>query len=86
MALSRFKNENVACKATRFKTHGYTMVFGIGGRQYGKIKKIQKALEGSMKNPNLTEIDKRMLMEGLKKVNSYIMRIEDLFAPYGGIE
>ena len=45
LALSRFKNENVACKATRFKTHGYTMVFGIGGRQYGKIKKIQKAFK-----------------------------------------
>ena len=25
--------------------HGYIMFFGIGGRQYGKIKKIQKAFK-----------------------------------------
>ena len=65
---------------------GYFDHAGEMADSYRSLKKIQKALEGSMKNPNLTEIDKRMLMEGLKKVNSYIMRIEDLFAPYGGIE
>ena len=50
------------------------------------LKKIKKALEGSLKNPNLSDIDRTLLQEGLEKTNSYITRIQDLFEPYGGID
>lgn len=53
---------------------------------YVALKKIKKALEGSLKNPNVSDVDRVLLQEGLDKANSYISRIEELFKPYGGIE
>ena len=52
---------------------------------YKSLQKIKKALEGSLKNPNLSDIDRALLQEGLDKANSYINKIEELFDPYGGI-
>ncbi len=53
---------------------------------YKSLKKIKIALEGSLKNPNLSDIDRELLQEGLNKANSYIFKIQELFKPYGGIE
>lgn len=53
---------------------------------YRSLKKIQKALEGSLKNPNLSDTDRILLQEGLGKANSNFTRIQDLFEPYGGID
>lgn len=52
---------------------------------YKALTKISKALEGSLKNPHLSDLDRALLQEGLDKANSYIIRIEELFVPYGGI-
>lgn len=52
---------------------------------YRSLQKIRDGLEGSLKNPNLSDVDRRLLQEGLDKANSYIKRIEELFDPYGGI-
>ena len=52
---------------------------------YKSLRKIKKALEGSLKNPNLSDVDRALLQEGLNKANSYINKIEELFDPYGGI-
>ena len=52
---------------------------------YRSLQKIRAGLEGSLKNPNLSDVDRALLQEGLDKANSYIKRIEELFDPYGGI-
>lgn len=52
---------------------------------YRSLQKIRDGLEGSLKNPNLSDVDRALLQEGLDKANSYIKRIEELFDPYGGI-
>ena len=52
---------------------------------YKSLRKIKKALEGSLKNPNLSDVDRALLQEGLNKANSYINKIEELFDPYVGI-
>ncbi|MDO4305147.1 MAG: polymorphic toxin type 28 domain-containing protein [Bacillota bacterium] len=52
---------------------------------YKSLQKIKKALEGSLKNPNLSDTDRALLQKGLDKANSYISKIEELFDPYGGI-
>ena len=52
---------------------------------YRSLQKIRDGLEGSLKNPNLSDVDRALLQEGLDKANSYIKRIEELFEPYGGI-
>ena len=52
---------------------------------YKSLQKIKKALEGSLKNPNLSDVDRALLQEGLDKANFYINKIEELFEPYGGI-
>ncbi|WP_051291553.1 polymorphic toxin type 28 domain-containing protein, partial [Fictibacillus gelatini] len=53
---------------------------------YKGLKKIERGLEGSLKNPNLSDEIKIELNEALKKVKKNIRKIEDLFEPYGGIE
>ncbi|MGB8454138.1 MAG: polymorphic toxin type 28 domain-containing protein, partial [Anaerocolumna sp.] len=53
---------------------------------YNSLLKIRRGLEGSLKNPNLPEIDRALLQEGLGKANTNISRIDELFAPYGGIK
>ncbi len=52
---------------------------------YKALQKAKKGLEGSLKNPNLSNVDREILQNGLDKANSYIERIENLFDPYGGI-
>lgn len=52
---------------------------------YKSLQKIKKALECSLKNPNLFDVDRTLLQEGLDKANSYINKIAELFEPYGGI-
>lgn len=53
---------------------------------YKGLNKIKKGLEGSLKNPNLDEIERKILQEALDKVNRYIKNIEDLFSGYGGMK
>ncbi len=38
---------------------------------YKSLQKIKKALEGSLKNSNLSDVDRGLLQEGLNKANSY---------------
>ena len=64
---------------------GYFDHLGEMKDSYKSLQKIKKALEGSLKNPNLSYTDSILLQEGLDKANSYINKIEELFAPYGGI-
>ncbi|SCP99922.1 RHS repeat-associated core domain-containing protein, partial [Anaerobium acetethylicum] len=52
---------------------------------YVGLNKVRKGLEGSLKNPNLSDIDRTLLQEGLDNANSYISRIQDMFKPFGGI-
>ena len=52
---------------------------------YKSLQKIKNALEGSLKNPNLSDVDRALLQDGLDRANSYISRIQELFNPYGGI-
>ncbi len=63
---------------------GYFDHVGEMQDSYRSLQKIKKALEGSLKNPNLSDVDKGLLQEGLDKANSYISRIENLFESYGG--
>jgi len=53
---------------------------------YISLNKIKKALEGSLRNPNLFDIDRELLQEGLDKANFYISKIQELFKLYRGIE
>lgn len=53
---------------------------------YNSLSKIKTALENSLRNPNLSDVDRILLQEGLDKTNYYILKIEDLFNPYGGIK
>lgn len=53
---------------------------------YKGLNKIKKGLEGSLKNPNMNEAERKILQEALDKVNTYIKKIEDLFSSYGGIK
>ena len=64
---------------------GYFDHLGEMQNSYKSLKKIKKALEGSLKNPNLSEVHRALLQEGLDKANFYIDKIEELFDTYGGI-
>ena len=65
---------------------GYFDHLGEMKDSYSSLKKIKKGLEGSLKNPNLSDVDRALLQEGLDKANLYIKRIQEMFKPYGGIE
>ena len=47
--------------------------------------KLKGGVEGSLKNPNLSSIDREILQNNLNRTNAYIQRIEELFKPFGGI-
>lgn len=64
---------------------GYFDHLGEMKNSYASLKKIKKALEGSLNNPNLSTVDRELLQEGLDKANLYISKIQELFKPYGGI-
>ena len=55
-------------------------------QSYKALRKVQKSLEGSLQNPNLSTTDKEILTGSLSKTMNYIQRIEKLFEPFGGIE
>ena len=52
---------------------------------YRSLQKIKKALEGSLKNPTLSNEDRTLLQDGFDMAAFYIRKIEELFGPYGGI-
>ncbi|WP_432719002.1 polymorphic toxin type 28 domain-containing protein [Pectinatus frisingensis] len=52
---------------------------------YSGLLKIKRGLEGSLKNPNLSDGARQALQNELDKANSNISKIEDLFKPFGGI-
>ncbi len=52
---------------------------------YTALNKVKKGLEGSLQNPNLSNIDKQILQDGLNQANSSLTRIEKLFKSHGGI-
>ncbi|MGN0506215.1 MAG: hypothetical protein ACI4FZ_06610, partial [Lachnospiraceae bacterium] len=65
---------------------GYFDHIGEMQDSYRSLQKIKNALEGSLRNPNLSDVDRALLKEGVDTANSYISRIEGLFTPYGGIK
>ena len=52
---------------------------------YPALKRAQKTIEGSLKNPNLDSETRGFLQEELSKIIYYIERIEEIFEPYGGL-
>ena len=52
---------------------------------YKALQKAKNSIEGSLKNPNLSSVDRKLLEDGLAKAVKYIQKIEDLFRPFGGI-
>ena len=55
-------------------------------QSYTALNKIKVGLEGSLQNPKLSSVDKKILQNGLDKSKFYIQRIEKLFEPFGGIK
>ena len=55
-------------------------------QSYTALNKIKRGLEGSLQNPNLASIDRKILQIGLDKANFYIHRIQELFKSFGGIQ
>lgn len=53
---------------------------------YSGLTKIKRGLEGSLNNPNLSDTARQALQNGLDKANANIMKIEELFEPFGGIK
>ena len=64
---------------------GYFDHLGEMKDSYKSLQKVKGGLEGSLKNPNLSGVDRTLLQEGLDKANAYISKIEELFKPFGGI-
>ena len=54
---------------------GYFDHLGEMQDSYKSLQKIKKALEGSLRNPNLSDVDRELLQEGLDKANYYMIRI-----------
>ena len=65
---------------------GYWDHLGEMKDSYKSLKNIKRGLEGSLKNPNLSNIDRQLLQDGLDKANSNIDKIDKLFKPFGGIK
>ena len=53
---------------------------------YAGLKRAKRTLEGSLKNPNLSEQQRAYLQLKYDMIEKYIIKIEILFEPYGGIE
>lgn len=53
---------------------------------YKALKKAQRSIEGSLKNPNLGVNEKSILENALLTINFHIKKIDDLFLEFGGIE
>ncbi|MGL6219262.1 MAG: hypothetical protein ACRC36_14590, partial [Lacrimispora sphenoides] len=55
-------------------------------QSYTGLQSVKSGLEGSLQNPNLA-IEVRAALQGnLDKANFYINKIQELFAPFGGIK
>ena len=52
---------------------------------YPSLKRAKNTLEGSLKNPNLEPDVRNYIQSKYDTITEYMTRIEDLFAPYGGI-
>ena len=55
-------------------------------QSYAGLKDIQSGLEGSLKNPTLSNELRTVLQDNLNTTNYYIDKIEQLFKPLGGIK
>ena len=55
-------------------------------QSYNALIGVRNGLEGSLKNPNLSPEVSKFLQGELDKTNIYIQKIEDLFAPFGGVK
>jgi len=53
---------------------------------YKGLSKIKRGLEGSLQNPNLSDSIRKTLQDSLSKANTNLKKIEDLFAPFGGVK
>jgi hypothetical protein len=53
---------------------------------YAGLIKIRRGIEGSLNNPNLSDVARQVLQSGLDKAKVSINKIEELFMPFGGIE
>ncbi|MCL2676690.1 MAG: polymorphic toxin type 28 domain-containing protein [Streptococcaceae bacterium] len=53
---------------------------------YQSLSNSKKGINDMLKNPNLNAETRRILETSSLKINSYMSRIEQLFAPYGGIK
>ena len=65
---------------------GYYNHIGEMKDSYNGLKKAKKALEDSLRTPNLSAQNKNILTESLNKANEYMGKIEKLWKPYGGIK
>lgn len=55
-------------------------------QSYSGLTDVQSGLEGSLKNPTLSNEVRTVLQDNLDTTNYYINKIEELFKPFGGIE
>ena len=55
-------------------------------QSYTSLNGVRNGLEGSLQNPNLDQNVRIFLESELEKTISYIVRIEDLFSQFGGIQ
>jgi predicted DNA binding CopG/RHH family protein len=53
---------------------------------YAGIKRAAETIANSLLNPNLAEDVREFLQNELDKIYEYMRRIEEIFAPYGGID
>lgn len=53
---------------------------------YKALKKAKRSLEGSLRNPNLGEFERSLLLDALDSTKKHLSRIDGLFENYGGIE
>ena len=53
---------------------------------YKGLSKIKWGFEGSLQNPNLSDSIRKTLQDSLDKANTNLKKIEDLFAPFGGVK
>ena len=65
---------------------GYWDHMGEMKDSYRGLQKVKRSLENSLKNPNLSDIDRKLLQQSYDEAVAYINKIEELFAPYGGVQ
>ena len=53
---------------------------------YLSLQMATDSLEGSLRNPNLSDIHRKLIQEAVDKAYKYMNRIEEIFGPYGGVQ